>query len=348
MKKYDAAVIGGGPAGSYTAFLLASEGLSVCLFERKQFPREILCGEFLSYEVSNHLKAAGLFEEFLSLKPNKITSFRLHSSEGNSIAADFKFTAFGLKRSLFDEFLLRKAVLKGADVYQPYNVNSVKKEGESFFITAAGTEQLVIESRRVIGAFGKRSTIDKQIGRDFTKETTPYNGVKIHLNKELFRNFPANEIHIYTGNDLYCGLNQVNDSDITACFLEKRKANDPPVREKFLSLKQENLFFRNIILDAAEEEIQRTKVYGTGNIYFGRKKIIDEEIYMTGDAAGIIAPLAGDGIGMAIESARLVSDAVLLDIAGNDGLGRKTYADQWERKFRRRILTAGNYSEIYV
>ena len=46
-------------------------------------------------------------------------------------------------------------------------------------------------------------------------------------------------------------------------------------------------------------------IFGTGNIYFGKKNLVENGIYMVGDASGIIAPLSGDGIGMAFESAKI-------------------------------------------
>jgi flavin-dependent dehydrogenase len=73
--EYDIAIIGGGPAGSAAGLYLSSAGFNTCLIERKKFPREVLCGEFLSGEVSLLLKELNLFEKFLSLNPVKISRF---------------------------------------------------------------------------------------------------------------------------------------------------------------------------------------------------------------------------------------------------------------------------------
>ena len=71
---FEIGIIGGGPAGSAAAAYLAGYGFDVCLFEKKSFPRETLCGEFLSTEVIHFLKEINLFDEFISLNPNKIKS----------------------------------------------------------------------------------------------------------------------------------------------------------------------------------------------------------------------------------------------------------------------------------
>jgi menaquinone-9 beta-reductase len=341
MKEFDVGIIGGGPAGSFTAFLLASEGKSVCLFEKKAFPREILCGEFLSYEVSNHLKDAGLFEKFLDLNPNKITSFRLYTSGGKSLQTDLKFTAFGLKRSAFDKFLLDEAKAKGVKIYQPYSVTSVSKNDKGYTISADShlSDSIEVKAENIIGAYGKSNPIDKLLRRNFSDRYSPFNGVKIHLPEELFRNYNKNEIHIYTADGIYCGINRVNDGSVTVCFLEKRGTKDPPVKEKFLLLRKSNKGFNDILSKDADKEIVNAKVYGAGNIYFGRKYPVENGIYMAGDAAGIIAPLAGDGLGMALETAELIREVFTGVSSGEEK--REEYQIKWNKKFRRRIITAG-------
>lgn len=336
MKKFDAAIIGGGPAGSFTGLLLASAGLSVCLFEKKKFPRETLCGEFLSYEVSNHLKTQGMFEKFLLLDPNKITSFALFTSGGEKLKAELKFTAFGLKRSVFDKFLLEEAVKRGVIVYQPVEAGFIPiSQG---YIVKSKTGDLV-SSSFLIGAYGKKNDLDKQLNRKFNNEETGFNGVKIHLNKNMLRGFCSNEIHLYTGKNIYCGINAVNEDDVTLCFLEKRKKGDPPVKEKLLLLRRQNKYFDKVLCDEADEAVMNAKVYGTGNIYFGRKSPVDENIFMAGDAAGIIAPLAGDGIGMALESSALLAEAFTK--SKDHKSAARIYRGEWNHKFRRRIKTSG-------
>jgi menaquinone-9 beta-reductase len=348
MKEFDFGIIGGGPAGSFVAFLLAAEGYSVSLFEKKIFPRETLCGEFLSYEVSAHLKDAGLFEGFLNLNPNIIKTFKMFTSRDKSVKADLKFIAFGLKRSAFDKYLLDESEKKGAYIFQPYSVSGIKRNNGFYIISADSRDEKSIEVKvnKIIGAYGKSNPLDRLLKRKFSETSTPYNGVKIHIPGELMRNYNRNEIHIYTAADLYCGINGVNDGDTTICFLEKRGLKDPPVKEKLLLLRKANRRFNEILHPDADQLIINTKVYGTGSIYFGRKDPVEEGIFMTGDAAGVIAPLAGDGIGMALESAVLLRD-IFIKHKGEDE-SEDLYRDKWNAKFKRRLITAGITQKIML
>ncbi|MEK6552371.1 MAG: FAD-dependent oxidoreductase, partial [Bacteroidota bacterium] len=97
MEKYDAAIIGGGPAGSTAALYLNDLGFNVCLIEKKNFPRETLCGEFLSKEVIDSLKNLNLFDGFLKLNPNPITNFKFYNDSNDPIETKLKFPAYGIK-----------------------------------------------------------------------------------------------------------------------------------------------------------------------------------------------------------------------------------------------------------
>ena len=103
---HDVIIIGGGPAGSMAALYLSKYGLNTCIIEKKKFPQEVLCGEFLSGEVSKTLKELNLFESFLSLNPVKISKFKFINEQRTEISSEFYFPAYALKRSLFDHFLL--------------------------------------------------------------------------------------------------------------------------------------------------------------------------------------------------------------------------------------------------
>ena len=88
------------------------------------------------------------------------------------------------------------------------------------------------------------------------------------------------------------------------------------------------------------ESLEKLPVYGTGNIYFGKRDIVRDGIFYIGDAAGVIAPLVGDGIGMAVQSARLVSNILFKNKLDKERTGTE-YRKEWIKMFSRRISIAG-------
>ena len=156
---HEIAIIGGGPSGSTAAIYLADYGFDVCLIEKKVFPRETLCGEFLSREVIQNLEELNLIDDFLNLNPNSINSFKLIDDNDKEIFAQLDFQAYGLKRSEFDNLLLTKAQSKGVTIYQPCEVSEIIKENGTYRLSLKSSEQLLekISSHYVIAAYGKRN-----------------------------------------------------------------------------------------------------------------------------------------------------------------------------------------------
>ena len=340
-KKFDIAIIGGGPADSSAAMLLSKKGYSVALIEKKQYPREVLCGEFISKEIVEFFKENLLYEEFIKLNPNPITSFRFSSDRGTEFFSSFNFQAYGIKRSKLDSFLLSKALENGTEIYQPAEVKGIIKLNNSYLLNfSRSNENIAIESKIIIAAYGKQSILDKNSDRGFYGKKSNLNGVKFHIDKNHFNSFNKEEIQIYTSSNIYCGLNAVDDKTITLCFLEKRNNFHYSSKDILMQLSRQNKKFNALLNRDFFDCIDNAPIYGTGNIYFGKRDIVNEGIFYIGDAAAVIAPLVGDGIGMAVQSSRLISDILHRNNLNKEKAGTE-YKKEWRKLFLRRILIAG-------
>jgi menaquinone-9 beta-reductase len=341
MDRYDVAIIGGGPAGSATALYLRRAGFSVCLFEKKLFPRETLCGEFLSGEVIECLKDLGLFSHFLALTPNPLDSVHVHSDRGETIGAGLGFTAYGMKRGTFDHFLLTQARMQGTVVIQPGDVQAIERSTGGFTVSYHdGTETRKLFTVHGVAAYGKQNILDKRLGRAFTNTQSHLNGIKFHIDRQHCPGIDAGAIHLFAGSHLYCGVNAVDEGKVTVCFLEHRTAGDESPRQRLKSLAAENTSFREAFTDSFEQYCETVPLHGTGNIFFGSKEAVVNGIFMVGDAAGVIAPLTGDGMGMAFEGARLLAEVFEAERAGSldakaaEGLYTRSRNDIFRRRLR--------------
>lgn len=344
-------IIGGGPAGSTAANYLSQLGFNITLIEKKVFPREVLCGEFLSKEVTDILKELKLFNEFILLNPNKINSFSAINNLGTILKSELDFDGYALKRSIFDSFLLGKAKEKNVKVIQPAEVFSHIQKESGFIsnIKTSSGEILEIESRLVIGAYGKQNILDKKLNRKFVNNTSGLNGVKFHLPLNLLKNDFKKEIKIFVDDGIYCGINQVSNSEITICFLENRKKTKIPSRERLIELINSNEYLKNLFKDDAINFLKSANVYGTGNIYFGRKKLVVNGMIMIGDSAHVIAPLAGDGIGMAMESAKLLYEIIKKHSESLNHLRIETdYQKKYNQIFAKRLISAKIIQKILL
>ncbi len=343
IKHFDILIIGGGPAGSSAAISLANKGLTVAVIEKKTFPREVLCGEFLSHEVISALKSFGLFEEFLSLKPNSVSHFRFIPENGVTATHPLGFDGFAVKRSLLDQLLLKKAKSLGTTVVQPAEVVSMRRVNNFFEIlckTNKGIETFA--AYNVIGAYGRQNIIDKSLRRSFAGSHSGYSGVKYHVPKNMLYSFAEQEIQIFSSNGIYCGVNCVSDNEVTLCFLSNKNINQLEPKNALYELLEKNPSFRALFIHDPLPGLLKLPVYGTGNIFFGKRSVVENGIFMIGDAARVIAPLAGDGIGMAIESGMLVAK-VLVDAKKNNRSSSDTesfYKKEWSNHFSKRIHVA--------
>ena len=130
---WDAAIIGGGPAGAAAACLLARAGRSTVLFERETGPRHKVCGEFISVEAAAYLTGLGLDPVRLGALP--IHHVRLIQGERAATAA-LPFPAFSLSRDVMDEALLNAAAARCAEIRRGSVVRGLTEDADGVTLHA--------------------------------------------------------------------------------------------------------------------------------------------------------------------------------------------------------------------
>ena len=323
-------IIGGGLAGLITAIRLARWNIACTIVEKKSYPFHRVCGEYVSNETQSFLRNEGLFPE--SFHPPIINQFQLSSVSGKSINLPLDVGGFGISRFAFDHFLYEKAKHAGVDFLTNMEAESVSFNDDEFEIKTSKQE---LTASVVIGAFGKRSRLDTQLNRSFFKKRSPYVGIKYHIRSS----HPSNQIALHNFSGGYCGVINVEDGKTNLCYLTHR---DNVKRFKSIREMEESILFKNPFLKSifTSSEFLFEKPEVINEVSFETKEPVWNHVLMTGDAAGMIAPLCGNGMAMAIHSAKILSELIRSHI-GKENFNRQRlemeYAREWNKSFAGRL-----------
>ena len=329
----DVLLIGGGLAGLAAALDLAGRGHRVAVVERKEYPFHKVCGEYVSNEVLPYLRRLGA--DPAALAPAAITEFRLSSPGGRVLTSPLDLGGFGVSRYVLDDFLYRLAQARGVTFHLKCTVTEVAFDptADRHRVTLADGRQL--SARVVLGTYGKRANLDRQLQRRFFTQRSPYLGVKYHLR---LPGFARNVIALHNFADGYAGISAIEADKLCFCYLTTRQnlKNHGTIPEMERQVLARNPHLREI-LGAAEVLYPQPEVIN--EISFAPKQPVEQHVLMVGDAAGLITPLCGNGMAMALHGAALAA------AAAHDFLGAKTtrpametaYARAWHAQFGARL-----------
>lgn len=337
---YDVIVVGGGLAGLVSALELARSGWSVALVERKTYPFHKVCGEYVSNEVRPYAETLGV--DLTGLGAVAIKRFQLSSPSGRMLESPLDLGGFGISRYTLDYALYQLGLQAGVAFLLGKQVESVVFQDDTFAVTLNDTATL--NSRLIIGSFGKRSRLDKQLDRAFMQQPSPYIGVKYHIKTD----FSTDVIALHNFPDGYCGISAIEDNKHCLCYLTTRRNlrrfGNIPDMEKAILHQNPHL---KLIFETSEFLYEKPEVIN--EISFAHKEAVENHILMAGDSAGLITPLCGNGMAMAIHGARLVSD--LSDLFLQKQIGRprleQQYQAEWSRLFARRLWVGRQVQRLF-
>ena len=198
MEHYDVIIVGGGLAGLTAAIHLSHENHRVLVFEKKAYPHHKVCGEYVSNEIIPYLNKLGVALASLGAAP--ITTFQISTASGKSIQTELPLGGVGVSRYALDKLLYEKAVANGVRfVFE--SVSSVDFKSALFQTFTSATESYT--SSIIIGAYGKRSSLDMQLKRNFTQQKSGWLAVKAHYE---YPEFPENLVALHNFKGGYGGL----------------------------------------------------------------------------------------------------------------------------------------------
>ena len=325
-------ILGGGLAGLTAAIHLSKIGLQVTVIEKNSYPKHKVCGEYISNEVLPYFEWLGI--DIAKLLPTSITKLQFSTQNGTSITTELPLGGFGISRYTLDFHLYTIALSNGCTFIQE-TVENVIFDDDAFTITTSiGT---LFKSKIVLGAFGKRSTIDVKLNRNFIQKKSHWLAVKAHYNGDFPNDFVG--LHNFKGG--YCGVSKVENNAINICYITNYEAyklykNNDEFQEKVLS---ENPHLKLLFEKAT---LIFEKPLTIGQISFDKKEAVENHILMIGDTAGLIHPLCGNGMAIAVHSAKIASELVI-NYYDCQNISRASleeeYTKNWQFHFEKRLKT---------
>jgi flavin-dependent dehydrogenase len=261
---------------------------------------------------------------------------------GKSLEQSLPLGGFGISRYKLDSMMAFIARENGVEIMERTKVNDITYQGNLFTIHSSGDGSILnMEAKVVAGTFGKRSNLDIKWKRKFAlqrpNKLNNYIGVKYHITTD----WPADLIALHNFKDGYCGISQIEDKKYCLCYLTTAKnlercGNSIQQLERDILYKNPHL---EKIFTSSENE------YGSpltiSQISFDKKSQVEDHVLLIGDAAGMITPLCGNGMSMALHGSKLAFRQI--DLFLRNEIPRwqmeQDYTKNWQHQFSGRLRT---------
>jgi geranylgeranyl reductase family protein len=359
VNELDLIIIGAGPAGCTTALNLAGSGLKVAMVDKADLPAEKICGDALSGTVLKVLQRlpGNCFEEFLELEP-KTPSWGIRFAAPNGDLLDIPFVldktpetpppGYICKRKIFDGFLQQKVrELNSFRMIDNFPVKQILREKEFFILKGENDE---LRCRMIMGADGTHSTVGRILGNHslnhkqyclgvrayFTgvKDLHPQNFIELHFLEDLLPGylwiFPMEDGFANVGLEILFEKMKAAPDSLSA-MLQQIIQSHPSLSPRF----------------AGAEMTGKIEAHGLP-LGPDPKAISGDGFLLAGDAASLVDPFTGEGIGNAMVSGEIAAVMIREAFAANDLSTEflKQYDERIKRRLGRELKTSHRIQEL--
>ena len=342
--KYDLAIVGGGLAGLALSIQAARSGYQVILFEKEQYPFHRVCGEYISLESWDFLKDLGVDLDFLNV--SYIKRLCVSAVNGRSVEQKLPLGGFGISRYKLDHELAEIAKRAAVILHEQTRVNDIHFADGNF---ALETTKGNFIAKVVAGSFGKRSNLDVKWKRPFVmakrNKLNNYIGVKYHVRYD----FPGDMIALHNFKKGYCGISKVEGEKYCLCYLttaDNLQASNNDIQKMEKNILSVNPHLKKIF---GQCEMLWKEPVIISQISFDKKELVKDHVLMIGDAAGMITPLCGNGMSMALHASKIAGEEIKRFLEGSISREamERNYSSKWNGLFNDRLKMGRRLQRLF-
>jgi flavin-dependent dehydrogenase len=368
---FDVIIVGGGPAGSTTALLLARAGWTVALIEKKAFPRRKVCGEFISATNLPLLKELGIADFYFSHGGPSVEQVGLFAANSIITApmppienSDEKWGR-ALGREHLDSLLLEQAKLANVYIWQPWSATQFQKHTDYFSCTLTQKEKTEEISGRILimanGSWEKgpmlspSSSLSNFNSQIYDHQASDFLGFKAHFTES---SLAPNLMPLLVFPGGYGGMVHTDNNRVTlSCGIQRKTLSE--IRKVYPGVIAGEAVLQHIVSsclgvrNALESAQLQDQWLSVGPLRPGIRKVYHEAIFYVGNSAGEAHPIVAEGISMALQAAWLLADLLIrkqtqirkkYDL---DAIGRE-YTKHWHSHCALRIRVANLFTQVAI
>jgi flavin-dependent dehydrogenase len=345
MNVYDVIIIGAGPAGCASALFLHQKGLRVLVLDRASFPRDKVCGEFISPAADDILQELGVLDAIQQSNPVRLQGVAVSSYGKPELRIDYPpcperaklMTSLSLPRFQLDHLLVRKVIEQGLDVRERHAVDDFLFE-EDRVVGVKGRDEtnqtFTFSVSVVVDASGRNGLSLRRLGL-----IKPHRGpgkIALAAHWETTQ-FPHDYCYMHISTPGYTGMAPVGtDSANVVLVVDDRHVKGQELNDIYKTTVLGNKRRQSLLAGARLKE----QVRSVGSLAYDVRPVPCGGLVLAGDTTGFIDPFTGEGIYLSLRSAQLAAGVIHQAFTAGD-FSRKFLAEyerQRQEEFRKKFI----------
>ncbi len=335
MNRYDVIIIGAGPAGCASASFLHQKGLRVLVLDRASFPRDKVCGEFISPAADDILRELGVLDAIEQSHPVRLRGVALSSYGKAELRIDYPLcpgrvepmTSLSLPRLQLDPLLVQKLREQGVDVRERHAADDFLFKEDRIAGVKGRDEKnrpFTFSASVVVDASGRNGLSLRRLGLIRPQKGPGKVALAAHWENVQF---PRDYCYMHVSAPGYTGMAPVGDDSVNVVLV---------VEDRHIRGREMDAFYQMTVLGNERRKSllagarMKERVRSVGSLAYDVRPVPLGGLVLVGDTTGFIDPFTGEGIYLSLRSAQLA--AGIIEKAFQAGDYSRSFLAEYERR----------------